>query len=57
MRKWAFTKAPQVLAFSNVKGKDLTLIPATLTDDSRHRFLRHPYYREGEFAGWENVTK
>ena len=26
MRKWAFTKAPQVLAFSNVKGKDLTLI-------------------------------
>jgi hypothetical protein len=31
MRKWAFTKAPQVLAFSNVKGKDLTLIPAPLT--------------------------
>ena len=26
MRKWAFTKALQVLAFSNVKGKDLTLI-------------------------------
>jgi hypothetical protein len=27
MRKWTFTKAPQVLAFSNVKGKDLTLLP------------------------------
>jgi len=30
MRKWALTKAAQVLAFSNVKGKDLTLIPVTL---------------------------
>ena len=34
MRKWAFTKALQVLAFSNVKGKDLTLIPLADPDSA-----------------------